>query len=215
MLNSQGLLVLRNLFGDDDLSICSDPTDDEHDNGNNDENDDEEINTDDEDDAKIEDDDAAAETDDDYDNDGNMVIDEAGTPESASAGTNSAPPASAEDPEIESTADDPKMESTADSLPDAPPESQPLFFSSEESPASVAVPEPDPCPQRPSRRGLVSRHTPAPMTEPLAALRRKATTPAPIPSDRGSRDWSPISGDPPDAPPPPSDLGTFDPGSAT
>ena len=71
--------------------------------------------------------------------------------------------------------------------------------------------------QRPRYSRPVSRRNPAKMPEALAALHRKATAPAPIPSGRVVRDRSPISGDPadPSPPPPPPDHGIPDLGSAT
>ena len=90
-------------------------------------------------------------------------------------------------------------------LPDADEESLLPFTVSEEPPRS----------QRESRYSRpIARRKPSPMPEALAAIHRKATAPAPVPSGRVARDRSPISGDPPDTPPL-SDHGTPDLGSAT
>ena len=85
-------------------------------------------------------------------------------------------------------------------------ESQPLFSSTEPS-AEPSVP-PDSIqqeqsgfgPMRSSRRS--SRRNPAPMPEPLLALHRRATHPAPVPSGRAARDISAVPADSLPAPPP-------------
>ena len=137
-----------------------------------------------------------------------------GTPEIAASGRTPVPPGT---PVVASAKPGDDVD---DSPADNPPmESQALLSSSESEPLASSAP-PDPQPQR-SEFGLIrhnrfSRRNPAPMLEALAAIHRKATAPAPVPSGRAPRDRSPITGDPPDAPPPPSsDHGTPDPGSAT
>lgn len=165
------------------------------------------------------DDDVEIRDGDDDDNDDDVEIrDEdvsptAGMPEFASAG----PPAVSPDmPETAAVGLTPVSLSTLGADVDNSPvdvllDSQPLFSSRET--ASSA----------PSRsefgsicRHRLSRRNPAPMPEALVAIHRKATAPTPVPLGRATGDRSPIVGDPPDAPPPPPlDLGTPDPGSAT
>ena len=112
----------------------------------------------------------------------------------------------------------PDKEPPDEELPDAdlpdnerPDEESPA----EESPQFFTVSEESPQPQRTTRYGRSIGRKPAPMPEALVAIHRRATAPAPIPSGRVSRDRSPITGGPPDTPPPLSDLGTPDLGSAT
>ena len=159
----------------------------------------------------------------DDDNDDDMDVPEAGMPESASAGpTPLGTPVSASAEAVPTPPGDPELtEPTDDSPPDTTPlESQPLFSSSE-SQSLTSSADPDPKSQRsqsrfgPIRRSIFSRRNPAPIPEALAAIHRKATAPAPIPTGSAARSRSPISGDPPDASPPSPDLGMSDPGPAT
>ena len=90
---------------------------------------------------------------------------------------------------------------------------QPLFSSEESAPAPLDQREPSSFgPMRPARR-LTGRRQPAPMPEPLQALHRIVTAPAPVPSGRSGRDAAdPAALSPP---PPPPDHGNVDPGSIT
>ena len=98
-------------------------------------------------------------------------------------------------------------------------ESQPLFSSTEPS-AESSVP-PDSIqqeqsgfgPMRSNRRS--SRRNPAPMPEPLLALHRRATHPAPVPSGRAARDISAVPADSLPAPPSTSPDHGNDPGPIT
>ena len=116
-------------------------------------------------------------------------------PESAAAGSTPVP-------------DTPEPASVGPSTAPPDEESQLLFSASEESSSPLS--------QRESRYNRpIVRRKPAPMPEALAALHRKATAPAPVPTGRVSRDRSPISRDPTDTPHPLSDHGTPNLGSAT
>ena len=128
--------------------------------------------------------------------------------------------------------DDGKTTNTDDhgnSDPEMDVESQPLF-SSESQPlvSSESTPAPEQerssfGPMRSARR-LSGRRQPAPMPEPLQALHRIVTAPAPVPSGRTSRAAVDPAAPPPPPPPPPdhgnvdppsSDHGNVDPGSIT
>ena len=216
VLDSEGLLVLRHLFSDDDdddlqsvETLHANPdADDSSSSSDADESGDDDMSDD------------VEENDDDHDND--MDVPEAGTPESASAGP--APlgtPVSASAETVPTPPDLELTEPTDDSLPVATPlESQPLFSSLESQPLTSSN-EPVPKSQRsqskfgPIRRSIFSRRNPAPLPEALAALHRKATAPAPIPTGSAARSRSPDPGDPPDASPSPPDPGMSDPGPAT
>lgn len=223
LLDAAGLLRLRELFADDDdlASLSSSSSDDESDNDDDADVADDDDNGDDNDDRAVDDNDTQVDNNNDDDDD--MFTSEAGKPESASAG-----PASIGMPESASADLDPpgdperiSTEPTDDSPPDnTPMESQPLFSSSEPQSQTSSLdldPESQPSKSRfgPMRRSLFSRRNPAPMPEALAAIHRRATAPAPIPTGSASRDRSPVSVDPPDATPPLPDLGIPDPGSAT
>lgn len=84
-------------------------------------------------------------------------------------------------------------------------ESQPLFSSEESAPVPLEQREPSSFGPMRSARRLSGRRQPAPMPEPLQALHRIATSPAPVPSGRAGRDAAvPAALSPP---PPPLDHG--------
>lgn len=196
ILDSQGLVILRNLFGSDDsLDAFSIPPDDPPDNStptvDNTDDDDDEIdmssdedndNDDNNDDGNNDDNDG---DDDDNDDDYGDVV--------------------AENEPADHTGDDVAMES------------QPLFSSTEPS----ASAPPDPIQQEQSGFGPMrsgrrsSRRHPAPMPEPLLALHRRATHPAPVPSGRAARDISAVPADSLPVPPSTSSDHGNDPGPIT
>ena len=152
---------------------------------------------------------------------------EAGTPVTTAAGTTS-PPTSM--PECAAAVATPLIaELPDDELPeDAELPDDELLDKDKELPADEELPDADEspllAPHEPSRSQReprysrpIARRKPAKIQEALAALHRKVTAPANVPSGRVVRGRSPISGDPPDPPPPspPSDHGTPDLGSAT
>ena len=194
ILDSQGLVILRSLFGSDDsldaVSILpddppdtpapavddTDAVDDEIDMSSDNDNDNDDGNDDDDD-------------DDDEDDYGDAVAEE--TADHTENGDNVAM------------------------------ESQPLFSSAEpESSVELSAP-PDPIQQEQSGFGPMrsgrrsSRRHPAPTPEPLLALHRRATNPAPVPSGRAARDISAVSVDSLPAPPSTSSDHGNDPGSVT
>ena len=67
-------------------------------------------------------------------------------------------------------------------------ESQPLFSSEESAPAPLEQREPSSFGPMRSARRLSGRRQPAPMPEPLQALHRIVTAPAPVLSGRAGRD---------------------------
>ena len=202
ILDSQGLVILRNLFGSDDsLDAFSIPPDDPPDNSTPTVDDtgavDDEIDMSsdkDSDDDDDDDDDGKDVGDDDDNDDDDNDDDDYGD-------------AVAENETADHTGDDVAMES------------QPLFSSTEPS-AESSVP-PDSIqqeqsgfgPMRSNRRS--SRRNPAPMPEPLLALHRRATHPAPVPSGRAARDISAVPADSLPAPPSTSPDHGNDPGPIT
>ena len=216
-------MILRSLFGSgDSLDALDDPPDNSTLTGNDIDAD--MSSDDDSDDDDGNDDDDGDEDDDDNDGD-DMIVSEAGMPESASAGpVPLGTPVSASADPVPTPPGDPELastQSTDDSPSEVTPlESQPLFSSSESQPLTSSAAS-DPKTQRsesrfgPIHHSIFSRRNPAPMPEALAAIHRKATAPAPIPTGSAARGRSPISGDPPDASLLLSDLGMPDPGSAT
>lgn len=196
ILDSQGLVILRNLFGSDDsLDAFSIPPDDPPDNStptvdNTDADDDEIDMSSDEDSDNDDDNDDGNNDDNDGDDDDND--DDYGD-------------AVAENESADHTGDDVAMES------------QPLFSSTEPS----ASTPPDPIQQEQSGFGPMrsgrrsSRRHPAPMPEPLLALHRRATHPAPVPSGRAARDISAVPADSLPVPPSTSSDHGNDPGPIT
>ena len=166
-LDSEGLLVLRHLFSDDDLeSVEAPPT--------NPDADDSSSSSDDDDDEPDDDEEPGDDDDDDMDN--------------------------------EATADD-----HGNPASEMDVESQPLFSSAESAPAPLEQREPSSFGPMRSARRLSGRRQPAPMPEPLQALHRIATSPAPVPSGRAGRDPAISAAS---SPPPPLDPSN-DPGSVT
>ena len=192
ILDSQGLVILRSLFGSDDsldaVSILPDDppdtpapaVDDEIDMSSDNDNDNDDGN---------DDDDADDDGDDDDDDYGDAVAEE--TADHTENGDNVAM------------------------------ESQPLFSSTEPEPSVELSAPPDPIQQEQSGFGPMrsgrrsSRRHPAPTPEPLLALHRRATNPAPVPSGRAARDISAVSVDSLPAPPSTSSDHGNDPGSVT
>ena len=201
ILDSQGLVILRSLFGSDDsLDAFSIPPDDPPDNSTPAE-DDTNAGADDDDDMS---------SDDDNDNDD-------GSEEGSEDGDD------VNDDDDDDDDDDDYDDAVAEKeAADHTEESQPLFSSTEPEPTAEPTVPPDPPiqqeqsgfgPMRSGRRS--SRRHPAPMPEPLLALHRRATHPTPVPSGRAARDLSAVSADSLSAPPSTSSDHGNDPGPVT
>ena len=222
ILDSQGLVILRQLFGDDDddfefsTSEAPDPTDTAQDDNDDDDNDDNDDNDNDED-------------DDDEFEDVDEHSDSVPPPdvESQPLFTSTEPDAADSDPpdiEIKDAEANDAVESqilfSSVEVSDQPSHQPSDQFS--EPPADQPSDQPPPeskeesgfGPMRTTRRSLSRRH-PAPMPEPLEALHRRATHPAPVPSGRVARPDPAVPAESRSGLPPPSDPGIYDPGPAT
>ena len=201
ILDSQGLVILRSLFGSDDsLDAFSIPPDDPPDNSTPAE-DDTNAGADDDDDMSSDDDNDNDDGSEEGSEDGNDVNDDD------------------DDDDDDDDYDDAVAEKEA---ADHTEESQPLFSSTEAEPTAEPTVPPDPPiqqeqsgfgPMRSGRRS--SRRHPAPMPEPLLALHRRATHPTPVPSGRAARDLSAVSADSLSASPSTSSDHGNDPGPVT
>ena len=199
ILDSQGLVILRQLFGDDDddLDFSAPETPDP------------DIDRDDEDDNA--DEDADMSSDDDDDDEFEEV------PEDEHSDNVSPPEVPVESQPLFSSQDavsTPPDADETDITEEFPPTDQP---SEQPSDQSNDQPPPEPKeksgfgPMRSTRR-LFSRRHPAPMPEALALLHRRATNPAPVPSGRTARSSPAVPEESLTGLPPSSDPGISDPG---
>ena len=236
ILDSQGLLILRQLFGDDDedfdLSASEDPDPadnsrddiDNDDDNDNDNDDDDDMSSDDDDD----DDDEFEDVDEHSDSVPSPEIDavesqpllSSAEPDAANSAVCTPPDTEIKDVEINDAEESQSLFSSAELPSDQPPDQpsdqlsdQPSGQPSDESPPVPPEPKVESGfgPMRTTRRS----RRPAPMPEALEAIHRRATNPAPVPSGRAARSDPAVSAEPRSGLPPSSDPGIFDPGPAT